>query len=111
MRLEYDLNVGALYIRLSGQPVAGTDEAGDNANVDIDDDDNVVGIEVISAGHRWPVQDILRNYKIDDSEADQIRSYFLRPLTGTASGPQRTQDRLPVVTAEPTAPSEALVAA
>lgn len=76
MQLEFDLNVGALYIRLSDADVARTREAGDNTAVDIDAAGNVVGIEVISAVHPWPLADILAAYTIPPGEAAQLRSYF-----------------------------------
>ena len=55
MQLQYDLDVGALYIRLSGQPVARTREAGGDAHVDLAADGTLVGIEVLrSRSHgRW----------------------------------------------------------
>jgi uncharacterized protein YuzE len=76
MRLEYDLNAGALYIRLSDEKVARTREAGDNAAVDLDAVGGVVGIEVISANHPWPLADILAKYQIPDQEVAEIRTYF-----------------------------------
>ena len=91
MQLEYDLNVGALYISLSDQPVAATEEAGDNANIDLGHDGRVVGIEVISAEHRWPLADILATYQIDPADAAQLRAYFMHEAT-------------PVIVAKPIAP-------
>lgn len=102
MRLEYDLNVGALYIALTGQPVASTREAGNNANVDLDAAGDVVGIEVISAAHPWPLLDIVSNYKISSADRAQLLAYF-RPAVQAMAG-QRMQEALPVMEAEPTAP-------
>lgn len=82
MQLEYDLNVGALYIRLSDGEVARTREAGDNAAVDLDSTGGVVGIEVISVAHPWPLSDILAAYKVPDGEVAEIRAYF-RPQEDT----------------------------
>lgn len=76
MQLEYDLNAGALYIRLSGEEIARTREAGDNAAVDLNAAGGVVGIEVISAVHPWPLAEILASYRIPAGEAAQIRAYF-----------------------------------
>jgi uncharacterized protein YuzE len=76
MKLEYDLNAGALYVRLSGAEIARTAEAGDNAAVDLDARGDVVGIEVISAGYPWPVSDILATYSIHPQDAAEIRAYF-----------------------------------
>ena len=79
MQLEYDLNAGALYIRLSDAEIARTQEAGDNAAVDLDAAGGVVGIEVISAAHPWPLADILSSYSIPAEEEAEIRSYFAPP--------------------------------
>ena len=76
MQLRYDLNVGALYIRLTGQAVARTVEIDDNTFVDLDDGGNVAGIEVISIAHRWALGDILRDYSIADADGAQLRAYF-----------------------------------
>jgi hypothetical protein len=88
--------------------VASTREAGDNAAVDLDTHGNVVGIEVISAAHRWPLEKILNDYRIDPDVAVQLVAYFgLVPDRPAAREPV-----LPVLVAEPTAPSNgALIAA
>jgi uncharacterized protein YuzE len=76
MELRYDLNVGALYIRLTDQAVARTREIDDNTVVDIDADGGIVGIEVISIGHPWALDDVLRDYAIPAAAAAQLRAYF-----------------------------------
>lgn len=76
MQLEFDLNAGALYIRLSDAEITRTREAGDNAAVDLDAEGGVVGIEVISAAHPWPLADILASYRIPDQEVAEIKAYF-----------------------------------
>lgn len=76
MELKYDLNVGALYIRLTDRAVARTRDIDDNTVVDIDVDGGVVGIEVISIGHPWALDDVLRDYAIPAAAAAQMRAYF-----------------------------------
>ena len=76
MELKYDLNVGALYIRLTDQAVVRTREIDDNTAVDIDANGGVVGIEVISIGHPWALNDVLRDYLIPANAAAQLRAYF-----------------------------------
>ncbi len=76
MKLEYDLNAGALYIRLSDAEIDRTAEAGDNAAVDLDASGGVVGIEVISVGFPWPLTDILAKYSVPPTEAAELRAYF-----------------------------------
>ena len=108
MRLEFDLDVGALYIALADAPVARTSEAGENAAVDLDAGGRVIGIEVISAAHPWPLREILRDYPISDTDAAQLRAYFMSASAATLPAPQ---DTLPVMEAAPTAPSSVLVPA
>ena len=83
MQLEYDLDTGALYINLSDAEIARTREAGDNAAVDLDAAGGVVGIEVISIAHPWPLADILDAYRIPAGEEAQIRAYFGLAVQGT----------------------------
>lgn len=76
MRLKYDLNVGALYVRLTDRPVARTRELDHNTFIDLDSDGDVIGIEVVSIRHLWALGDILRDYRIPSDEAAQLRAYF-----------------------------------
>lgn len=76
MRLKYDLNIGALYVRLADRPVARTRELDDNTSVDLDEDGGLIGIEVISIEHPWAIDDILRDYGIPSNEVAQLRAYF-----------------------------------
>jgi len=76
MQLSYDLNVRALYISLGDRAVARTREADDNTQVDLDANGQVVGIEVISIDHPWPLSDILAKYDIPAGEEAQLRAYF-----------------------------------
>lgn len=94
MRLKYDLNAGALYIRLSDLDVARTGEVDDNTFVDLAGDESVVGIEVISTAHRWAFDDVLRDYGIPAAEAAQLRAYFRPSMPGTAQeAPALSMDR------------------
>lgn len=94
MRLKYDLNAGALYIRLSDRAVTRTREIDDNTFVDLDEDAGVVGIEVISIAHPWPLDDILRDHRIPAAEASQLRAYFQPSLSGaTQEAPALSIDR------------------
>ena len=102
MRLEYDLNVGALYISLTDEPVSRTAEAGNNAVVDLDADGRVVGIEVISTAGRWPLAEILAAYPIEQADAAQLKAYFMPTDRAPVAG--RMPDTTPVIAAAPTAP-------
>jgi uncharacterized protein YuzE len=105
MQLEFDLNVGALYIRLSDAEIARTREAGDNAAVDLDAAGGVVGIEVISICYPWPLADILASYDIPAAEEAMIRAYF------RAQGVSLVQQGSPKISIASPAPTKVLVAA
>jgi uncharacterized protein YuzE len=94
MRLKYDLNAGALYIRLSDLAVTRTREVDDNTFVDLAGDESVVGIEVISIAHPWPLDHILRDYGIPAMEVAQLRAYFQPSASGTTqAAPALSIDR------------------
>jgi uncharacterized protein YuzE len=76
MRLNFDLNVGALYIGLSHEPVASTVEIDGNTVVDLDAAGGLRGIEVISFAHRWALSEVLRRYHVENADAAQLRAYF-----------------------------------
>jgi len=97
MQLKYDLHAGALYVRLTGHAVARTRELGDNAHVDLDAAGNVIGVEVISIAHPWPLEEFLESYDIPASEAAQFRAYF-QPGPMVAL-PQVSTERVPAICA------------
>ena len=51
--------------------------------MDLDAAGGVVGIEVISTAHPWPLADILAAYDISPLEEAQIRAYFRLAVQGT----------------------------
>lgn len=95
MRLEYDLNVGALYISLSDGAVARTRDLDDNTSIDLDETGGVVGIEVISLRHPWPLNDILASCDIPPGEAAQLRAYFFPRTVSAAQVPAELAARAP----------------
>jgi uncharacterized protein YuzE len=54
MKIKYDPEVDALYIRLSEGEILDSDQLHPGVIVDYDEDDNVVGIEVLHAKKRNP---------------------------------------------------------
>jgi uncharacterized protein YuzE len=94
MRLKYDLNIGALYVRLADRPTARTREIDDNTFIDLDEDGDVVGIEIISIAHPWALDDILREYSIPPDEVAQLRAYFQRDdMSSVLETPAVSMDR------------------
>jgi hypothetical protein len=68
-----------------------------------------VGIEVVSAGYRWPLTDILAAYGLDPADEAQLRAYFLP--AGELQPGHPVKEALAVISAEPTAPRDVLAAA
>lgn len=80
MRLTHDLDADALYITISDQPVTKTLEVDDETMVDVDANGDIVGIEVITVNRIWPLDEVLRRYRVSEQDTRQLRALF--PLGG-----------------------------
>ena len=58
MRIEYDREVDALYIRLQQKYVARTVEIEEGLNLDLDENGKLIGLEILDATDRYPLADI-----------------------------------------------------
>jgi len=58
MKIEYDKEVDALYIRIQEKRVAHTKEIEEGINLDFDADGKVIGLEIIGATERYSREDI-----------------------------------------------------
>jgi len=58
MKIEYDKEVDALYIRLQEKKVARTEELEEGLNIDLDDEGRLIGLEVLDATQRYSKSDI-----------------------------------------------------
>jgi uncharacterized protein YuzE len=58
MKIEYDKEVDALYIRIREKDVARTQEVSDGVNLDFDVEGRLIGLEVLGASRRYPSADI-----------------------------------------------------
>ncbi|MBI5892057.1 MAG: DUF2283 domain-containing protein [Deltaproteobacteria bacterium] len=58
MKIEYDREVDALYIRIQEKKVSHTKEIEDGINLDIDEDGKIIGLEIIGATERYKQEDI-----------------------------------------------------
>ena len=58
MKIEYDREVDALYIRIQEKCVARTEELEEGINLDIDEDGQIIGLEIIGAVERYDRKDI-----------------------------------------------------
>lgn len=58
MKIEYDREVDALYIRIQEKDVKRTKELEEGINLDFDDDGKIIGLEIIGATERYSRKDI-----------------------------------------------------
>ena len=58
MKIEYDKEVDALYIRIQEKKVSHTKEIEEGINLDIDEDGKIIGLEIIGATERYSLEDI-----------------------------------------------------
>jgi uncharacterized protein YuzE len=58
MKIEYDKEVDALYIRLQEKHVNRTVEIEDGINIDLDKNGKLIGIEILNATDRYSLSDI-----------------------------------------------------
>ena len=58
MKIEYDDDVDALYIRIQNKEVFRTREIEEGVNVDLDEQGAVIGLEIIGAAERYDRNDI-----------------------------------------------------
>ena len=58
MKIEYDKEVDALYVRLQEKYVARTVEIEEGLNLDLDEHGKFVGLEVLDATQRYSLADI-----------------------------------------------------
>jgi uncharacterized protein YuzE len=58
MKIEYDKEVDALYIRIQEKPVSRTQEVSEGVNLDFDEEGRLIGLEVLDASERYSLSDI-----------------------------------------------------
>lgn len=97
MRLKYSRTGDALYIYLSEGRPAGGHEIDNGTLVDVDEQGEIVGIEVINPAREWPLDEIAERFPMamddllalktlwrSEPEARDRRFPFTRDLTLTA---------------------------
>ena len=58
MKIEYDKEVDALYVRLQEKYVARTVQIEEGLNLDLDEEGKLIGVEVLDATQRYSLADI-----------------------------------------------------
>ncbi len=64
MRVHYDDEVDAIYIKLGNQKPEGVIEISEGVNLDITSDDKIVGIEILNASKKMNIRTIL-SYELE----------------------------------------------
>jgi len=58
MKIEYDQEVDALYVRVQGKYVSRTQEVSEGVYIDFDDEGKLIGLEILDATERYSQSDI-----------------------------------------------------
>ena len=58
MKIEYDQEVDALYIRIQEKVISHTKELDEGINLDFDEEGKIIGLEIIGAKERYNQKDI-----------------------------------------------------
>ncbi|MEI8173291.1 MAG: DUF2283 domain-containing protein [Deltaproteobacteria bacterium] len=58
MKIEYDNQIDAIYIRLQEKYVTRTVEIEDGLNIDLDENGKLIGLEVLDATERYALTDL-----------------------------------------------------
>ncbi len=87
MKIYYDKDVDALYIKLSNKKPDGVIEVVEGVNLDTTEDGKIVGIEILDASKRIDLKTIL-NYSLAISRKDLLQILSNKPLqrTGDTAG-------------------------
>ena len=56
MKITYDKEVDAAYLRLSDEKPTGVVEISEGVNLDVTEDGKIVGIEILDAAKKFPLQ-------------------------------------------------------
>jgi uncharacterized protein YuzE len=73
MKIEYDPEVDALYVRLQEKFVAKTVEVDEGVNIDFDDQGKLIGLEILDATERYTLSDIF-NISTENLFPENVRN-------------------------------------
>jgi uncharacterized protein YuzE len=75
MRLNYDIGADALDVRFDEDGIVVRTERIDAGTfVDVDEHGSVLAIEVLGPERRWPLEEILERFDINDEDAELLRA-------------------------------------
>ena len=76
MKIEYDREVDALYVRLQEKYVERTIEIEEGINIDLDESGKLIGIEILDATERYSLSDIFNisteNLTLDNKDIRKV---------------------------------------
>jgi uncharacterized protein YuzE len=72
MKIEYDREVDALYVRLQEKFVAKTTEIDEGINIDFDEGGRLIGLEILDATARYSLSDIF-NISTENLFPEKVR--------------------------------------
>jgi len=70
MKIEYDRQVDALYIRIQEKEASHTKEVEEGVNLDFDEEGKIIGLEIIGTTERYSLKDIF-NLSTENLTLDQ----------------------------------------
>lgn len=77
MQFVYSRTADALYIEFVTDAIVDRTEQLDNGTlVDLDAGGRVTGIEILQPARLWPVEDTIRQFRIDDEDAALLRDMW-----------------------------------
>ena len=101
MRWEFDFDSGALYVGFTERPIDRQEETADGVLVDLDADGRVVGLEVLSAWAPFDWRSIVRDYRVEEEDAESLEFLAMALLT-LLSKPRRAPSAPLVSESSPT---------
>lgn len=69
MKVSYDPKTDSAYIELSSKQPTGVIEIAEGVNLDTTDSNEIVGIEMLNASKKFPIQNLFR-FEVDQAVAE-----------------------------------------
>lgn len=76
MKVEYDLLANAAYIRLREIKIVESEEIADGVICDFDEQNKIVGIEILGIKQRTPEQIKSINFQFDEQDRAALKMFF-----------------------------------
>jgi len=80
LRMTYDQDADALYLRFRDGQVARTTQLDSGTLADLDAAGNLIGVEVIRPSRLWPLQEVLERFSLADDDRAMLKAVS-KPLT------------------------------